>query len=205
MVRNVGRSTIDRWLRVGRLPFVAATRLIPGGEGRRSAARLFVDRADATVRAAVGGFLNDVELRQDATRRRVAADERQRAAELRSDADAKRRAADEQLAQQLDATTGLRERVEGDARARLHDADRKRVDLARKAQKTAAAQARAVEQAEKKKLAAAEREAKRVRLNTLDAQAAALDQESDVLTARDEAQRLRKAAGTAKAARKGTA
>src|SRR5258706_4004552 len=110
-VRDVRRAAIDRWLRVARLPFDTVARLLPADGGPRSAATLVIDRADATVRAAVGGILHDDDLRADAFRRRAAADERERAMELRIAAEEKRRNADAQLADELEAAARLREQA----------------------------------------------------------------------------------------------
>jgi hypothetical protein len=204
-VKNVRRAAIDRWLRVARLPFDTAAHLLPADRGPRNTAMLVIDRADASVRAAFGGFFHDDDLRADAFRRRVAADERERAIELRVAAAEKQRVSDAQLAEELDGAARLREQAEQEAEARKQQAEKERIERERQAQQAAAAQKRGVEQARDEKLAAADKAAKRERLDVLDEQAEALDREVDALTATDEAQRLRDAASAAKAARKGTA
>jgi hypothetical protein len=165
---------------------------------------LVIDRADATVRAAVGGLFHDDDLRADAFRRRAAADERERAIELRGEAQEKKRVADAQLAEELEGAERLRERAEQEAEARLQRAEEERAERERQVRAVAAQQEQALEQARAERLAAEDKQAKRERLDVLDEQAAALDVEADALTATDEAQRLREAAGKAKAARKGT-
>src|SRR4029079_7793732 len=125
-VRTVRRAAINRWLRVARLPFDTVAHLLPGDRGPRNAALLVIDRADANVRAAVGGFLHDDDLRAAAFRRRAAADERERAAELRSAAEEKQRASDAELAQELDGAERLREEAAREAEMRARRADDER-------------------------------------------------------------------------------
>ena len=204
-VRHVRRAAIDRWLRVARMPFDTVAHLLPADRGPRNAAMLAIDRADATLRAAAGGLFQDDDLRDDALRRRAAADERERAIELRVAAEERKRASDAQLAQELDGAARLREAAEREAAARMQRADEARSEQQRRVQQVAAAQEQAVEEAREDVLAAEDKIAKRERLNVLDERADALDRETDALTATEEAQRLRDAAAAAKAARKGTA
>src|SRR4051794_17072893 len=82
-VRQVGRSAVDRWLRVARVPLDAVARFLPGNEESGSSATLFIDRADASLRATLGGLLHDDVMRDDAARRRAALAERVRAIEIR--------------------------------------------------------------------------------------------------------------------------
>jgi hypothetical protein len=204
-VRNVRRAAIDRWLRVARLPFDTVAQLLPSDRGPRNAAMLVIDRADASVRAAVGELLHDDDLRADAFRRRAAADERERAAELLVAAEEKKRVSDAELAQELDGAARLREEAAREAEMRAREADEERSQRRHQARQTAAAQERVVDEVAEEQLATVEKQAKRERLNVLDEQAEALDAEADALVATDEAQRLRDAARAAKAARKGTA
>jgi hypothetical protein len=187
------------------LPFDTVAQLLPVDQGSRDAAMLAIDRADATVRAAVGGILHDDDLRDDAFRRRAAADERERALELRGEAEEKQRIADAELAQELEGAARLREDADREGQERRRRVDEERAEQLRRAREAAVAQEHAVEQARAEELAIAEKQAKRDRLEVLDEQADALDHEVDALTATDEAQRLRDAASAAKAARKGTA
>jgi colicin import membrane protein len=203
--RTVRRVAIDRWLRVIRLPFDTVAHLLPADRGPRNAAMLAIDRADATVRAAVGGIFHDDDLRDDAFRRRAAADERERALELRGEAEEKQRISDAELAKELEGAARLREAADREAQERRRRVDEERAEQQRKAREAAVAQERAVEQARAERVAVADKKAKRERLDVLDEQAVALDREVDALTATDEAQRLRDAASAAKAARKGTA
>jgi hypothetical protein len=201
--RDMGRTTLDTWLRISRLPFDAASRLLPNGDhGPRTPAKLVIDRVDATIRDTVGSLLGDDELREDASRRRVAADERERALELRVEAATKKQRADLRLADRQDSAEQQRAEAERRAEQQTQRADREKAQREQRAKETAAKQQHAVEEAERQKLAAAETKAKKQRLKVLETEADALDTESDALTATDEAQRLRTAASAAKAARK---
>jgi hypothetical protein len=203
-VRNVGRVAVDQWLRMARAPFGAVAHLLPSDSGQRDAALLAIDRAEATVRAALGGLLKDHALRQEASRRRAAVDERFRALELRRKADDTKRAADSQLASDLNASGRQREQAESEGQQRRQKVAEERSERQRQVERRARAELGAVEDAEEQRLAATDKRAKRDRLKVLEEQTAALDRQADALTASDEAQRLRNAAGAAKAARKGT-
>ncbi len=201
-VRQIGRSAVDRWLRAVRLPLAAAARLVPGDEGRANAALLAIDGTDANIREAIGGFFRDHELSADAERRRIAVDERRRALELRQSADIEERAAEQRLQRELDSAQRVRALAEADAQRLLQQTEANQAEREQSAHAAAEAKRQAAERARENKLAAAELKAKRERLATLDEQATVLDQEATALTATDEAERLRNAAGAAKAARK---
>lgn len=202
-VRNVGRATLDGWLRMARLPIDAASRLLPNGDrGPRTPALLAIDRVDATIRDTIGSLLGDEQLREDARRRRAAADERTLAIALRTEAEEKKLEADERLAKNQSSVEQRRVEAERSVEQRKQQAERERVERKQRAVQTAAEQEQAVEMAEQQKLAAAEKDAKKQRVKVLDDQADALDVEADALVASDEAQRLRDATSAAKAARK---
>jgi hypothetical protein len=201
-VRSARRTAINYWLKAVRLPFDAAVHVLPANREVGNTAGLAIDRADATLRAAVGGLLNDSELLADAARRRAAVDERQRAVVLRQEAEEQQVAADAQLAKELDAAARLREEGEREAQARMEEADNERARRQQRAREEAAAQERVVEAAHQEQRAAETKEAKRARLALLEEQVPALDKEAAALTAKDEAQRLREAANAVKSARK---
>ena len=201
--RVMGHQALDGWLKLARLPIDTITRLLPNGDtGPRNAAMLIVDRADAAVRDTIGGLLRSDALRQDAHRRRIAVDERERAMELRAEATAKSRQADARLQARTDTVAQQRAKAEEVAQDRLSEVSEMHDDRQQRVEETAAKQKRAVEQDEQQKRASADTRARRQRLDVLDDQADALDQQSDALTARDEAQRLRRVASTAKTTRK---
>jgi hypothetical protein len=201
-VRAARRTAIDYWLRAARLPLDAATHVLPAGRETRTNVVLGVDRADAAIRVTVGRLLDDDEIVADAHRRRIAAEERGRALVLRREADERQAAADSQLSRELEAAARLRDEGERNAQQRRDAADRERARREQHTRDQAEAQERAVDATHRKTRAAETKAAKRARLELLEKQAAALDQEADALTARDEAQRLRDAAGSAKSARK---
>ncbi len=199
----MGHKAFDGWLKLARLPIDTLTRLLPNGDtGPRNAAMLIVDRADAAVRDTVGGLLGSDALRQDAHRRRTAADERERAMELRAEAAATSRQADARLQARTDTVAQQRAKAEHVAQDRLNDVSDMHDDRQQRVEDTAAEQKRAIEHDRQQKRASADTRARRQRLDVLDNQAEALDQQSDALTTRDEAQRLRRAASTAKTTRK---
>jgi hypothetical protein len=102
--RDIPRAAVESYLRILRWPVDTAVGMLPGDDiGVRPAAQLTVDRADATLRDLAGRVLLDDELRADATRRRVAADERERALELRVEAQQTQQQADERLAERQES------------------------------------------------------------------------------------------------------
>ena len=203
-VRTLSRVAIDQWLRIVRMPIDAAAHVLPENGASRNAAMLAVDRVDAPARAAAGNLLNDDVLRDGAARRRAAVEERQRALVLRYHAEEAARQADRQLVDDLESAERLREAAERDARnARRTVAEQASARTAQ-ARRAAAAQERAAEEAKEARVDATEKQAKTKRVQVLDEKADALDQEAGALTAADEAQRLARAASSAKAARKGT-
>ena len=104
----------------------------------------------------------------------------------------------------LEASGQQREQAESEGRQRRQTVAQERSDRQRQVKRLTQAEIEAVEHAEEQRLTATDERAKRERLKVLEEQAAALDREADALTASDEAQRLRNAASSAKAARKGT-
>lgn len=205
-VRDLGRSAVDTWLRVARLPLDTVARILPNGDhGPRTPAALMIDRVDATIRDTVGRALRDEELQEDARRRRIAADERARALELRIEAQRERQAADARLAREKREIENRRVQAERSAQEQKAQADRERAERERRVEQAVATQEQVVGKVEQDKLAAAEKKAKKQRLQVLETQDDALDAEADALTVSDEAQRLRAEASKAKAARKGTA
>ena len=201
-VQTIPRNALDGYLRLLRLPANAVVRALGGRHGGTSAAELVLDRADAAVRDAVGQVLNDSQLRDDARRRRAAADERERALKLRAEAERTSQQADATMADRQDAAEEKRR-----AAAKLEQQKKAR------AQQERAATSRKLAGAEERRQAAVRAEAKRAeeaiedrsrrsRLAQLDTEAVTLAEEEEALTARSEAQRLRRAAGETKAARK---
>src|SRR5436305_3590873 len=82
-IRTIPRTAFTSYLRLVRIPIDAAIGALPGN---REARKLSADRADATVRSVAANVFGDSDLREDAQRRRAAADERAKALKLRGEA-----------------------------------------------------------------------------------------------------------------------
>ena len=200
MLRTIPRTVVTSYVSVARLPFDLTARVLGGSEV--TGPKLAVDRADAAVRAFAGGVLRDPELKADAQRRRVAADERQRALELRLAAKRTKGEAQEQFEERQTAAQRKRQKAAEEAEQKqaqaARDAERERARVAEVERK----RREAVEAAAAKKEKAIEDEARRARLEQLDREAEALADQEKALHADKTADRLKVAAGEAKAARK---
>lgn len=200
-IQTLQTTAIDRYLRTVQAPIRMAAKLI-GGENTRQGSALFIDRADATVRRAVGRLLNNDELQADANARLAAAEERERAIELRAAADRKNAQADSEF------TDAQREaehkRVETKERAERQQAQiektkseqEQRIEREERQRKAVVADAKtqadeALEIAEKKK-----------RLDQLNSEAEALAAKEAALDTNEEAHRLKQSAAATKARRK---
>src|SRR3954447_13812504 len=86
-VRDVSRAAVGGYLKVLRMPIETAVRVSGRRNGGAAGATLALDRAEAVARDVAGMALGDQKLRDDARRRRAAADERERALRLRSEAE----------------------------------------------------------------------------------------------------------------------
>jgi hypothetical protein len=102
MLKDISRTAVDRYLKVVRTPVDA---VLKRGGDRTDALALKVDRADAAARSAAGTAIRDEALKDDARRRRRAADERARAMRLRG-------VAEEHKEQAEETTTEAREEAE---------------------------------------------------------------------------------------------
>ena len=71
--RAVPRTAVQSYLKLVRLPLDGAISFLPGnGTGARPAARLALDRADATLRAVIATILRDPVIREEAQPRGTA-------------------------------------------------------------------------------------------------------------------------------------
>lgn len=172
-LRAIPRFAVDRYLKAARWPVDTTVALL----GRNGATTSAIDRIDATFRAAAATAFGDRELREDARRRREAADERDRSARLRDEAE-------------------LREQ-----RGR-EEAEQRRRGAQRRAGRTAQRRREATAKATARTQEAIHDRDKRARLDELDTRSEALGEREEALTARDEARRLGDAAARAKARRK---
>jgi len=203
-LQTISRNAVDSYLKLLRLPADAVARVLRprnGRDGETTAMELALDRVEATLRDVAGSVLRDPQLREDARRRRVAANERERALELRSAAGRRSLEADDELATRAET-----------AEQHRRDAARREQETKEQVRQQRAAESRQLAQVENRRLAAVEDDAKnaeeaierrsrRARLEQLHTETESLDEEQEALTARREAQRLRRAASETKAAR----
>jgi flagellar biosynthesis GTPase FlhF len=201
-IRSIPRGAVDGAVKLARLPLDAAISLLPGnGKGARPAASIAVDRWDATLREIAGYALFDEQLREEATRRRVAADERARALRLRSAAEARSAAADDRLADRVEQAEERRAAAEERAARERAEAEQRRAAKTRAAAQAEAARKAANRRASAKVEEVIEQEADEARLEQLEADARVFEERETALVAKDEAQRLQDAATAKKAAR----
>jgi hypothetical protein len=190
-------------LKLARLPVDGMITLLPGDAGgAKSAVRLGLDRADATLRAVMGAILRDPALSTDAERRHQAAQERRRAVELRAEAERTRERAEARLEQHEDDARQQRERAVMRERSRRRQARKTAEDQGRRAAETERkrrASSRKVKARGEERVAQRE---PRERLEALEAQSDALRAKEAEVAHRDEAERLAQTASRAKADRK---
>ena len=203
-IRVIPRTAVDGAMKLTRLPLDIAVALLPGnGAGARQAAGVAVDRVEAKLRDAAGIALHDRELRDDATRRRLAADERARELRLRAAAARERTEADARFSVRVDDAeehrSAARQRAEDERRA-TERAEQQRTRAARATEQRRKAASRTVRA---KAADAIEEKADEARVEQLEAEAIALQERERALTAQAEAQRLQDAATRKKATRKG--
>jgi hypothetical protein len=183
--RTLPRTAVGGYIKLARLPFDAAIGALPGSRtGRGARASVALDRVEARLRGVAGALLLDSELRADARRRQLAADERGHALRLRNEAEQRRQNGAQQAEERKTQAARSRDRRKQEAR----ESEGRR----RSANRRAAAKAGE----------ATQKQARRGRLDALDTKAEALDQKDEALSSRDEAERLAEAAAAAKAERK---
>lgn len=202
-VRTIPRTAVDGYLRLVRVPLDGAISLLPGnGTGAKPTAQIALDRLDATLRGAIANLLSDTALRDDAERRRIAAQERKRALRLRAKAHVKAEEADSRLEERQQQATDQREQATQRAAVRRQMATREHETKKRRAAKAESDRREASRRTAERKQEALSAQASKERLKTVDAKADALRDKEKELAVRDEARRLRDAAGRAKTQRK---
>jgi flagellar biosynthesis GTPase FlhF len=204
-MRDIPRSAVGGAVKLTRLPLDIVVSMLPGngnGSGAKPVAAIAIDRFEATLRDAAGIALFDNELREDARRRRIAADERARELRLRVKADRRSAEADERFSERVEEAEDRRSEAE-------QRAERERAAAERRKQQRAASAARREQtrKAANRKVRAKveeqiDEDADAARLEQLKAEAKALEEREAALTAQAEAQRLRDEATKKKAARK---
>jgi hypothetical protein len=202
-LRTISRSAVGGYVKLVRLPLDAAIRLRPRNRGNgQPAGTIALDRFEARLRSIAGRTLRDEELVQDADRRRLAADERERAEHLRAEADRRTAHAEAQAMDKSTKAEQQRRRASERAAQRKKLAGNRRRAETRRIADVKARRRRANKNGAARKEDAIDDRAKRVRLKQLDREADALAKKQDALTAKSEAERLRRTASRTKAARK---
>jgi hypothetical protein len=200
--RRIPTAVLDGYLKLIRLPLDGTVRLLTRDRGRAAGMTLALDRWDATVRRLAGTALGSDELRQDAARRRAAAGEREQALELRTEATRRSRQADERLVGTIGQADRRRQASARRAQQKRRLAEEQRTEKSRRLSAAESRRKTATRNAAAKTQEAVEERGKKTRLEQLDREATVLAEQERALNARDEASRLRTAAGAAKAARK---
>jgi hypothetical protein len=201
--RAIPRSAVQTYLKLVRLPLDRAISLLPGnGTGAKPAARLALDRFEATLRAALASMLSDPVLHEDAEQRRGAAEQREYGLRLRVEAKGKAEQADARLEARQQRATRQRERANQQSRARRQEAARAKEQDERRAAKAARERLDVSRRTAKHGDEVLNHRAAKERLETLSSKTDALGAKEKELTARDEARRLREAATRTKAERK---
>ena len=192
-LKTVPRTAVTTYIKVVRWPI---DRVL----GRD--AKLVVDRAEASARDVAGTVLGDEQLQRDAEKRRVVADEREKAAKLRAEAQTRRQQATRKANERKAKAEQERTQATRDAKAKQDKAKRERDAATKRATDAEAKRKEATEKAAAAKQEAIDDKAKRDRLEQLDRETGVVKEKEEALTSSDEAARLREAAGQAKAARK---
>ena len=195
---TISRTAVNGYLRLARTPVDLAIGLLPGDPAAGEARKLAVDRADATARAVAAALLRDPQLRDDAQRRRKAAQERARALSLRAQARRTGEAADEHLDERHEQAEERRRRAAEQAKERRAAAARERRERTKRAQQTERKREQASRDVHAKVEDRIEEREPAERLEVVEAQAQAQREQETALAEQAEAQRLAEAAAALK-------
>lgn len=200
MLKDISRTAVDRYLKVVRKPIDAVLNRRDSDRSKALGARL--DRADAAARSVAGTALRDPQLKEDATNRRKAVEDRERAERLRGVATEHRQASQAE-AEEVEEEAEQRKRRAAQAAERRKKAAQKRKEGAKKgAAKKTTQRKQAAKKEEAQTKSESAKQTKREQLQQLEAKEAALKKDEESLTAAAESQRLADAAAEAKAKRK---
>ena len=202
-LRDIPRSAVGGAVKLTRLPLDIVVSILPGnGSGAKPAAAIAVDRFEATLRDAAGSALFDNELREDAMRRRLAADEREREMRLRAEAERRSAEADDRFSARVEGAEERRsaaeQRAEDERQAAEKRKQQRAANAARREQTRKAANRKVRAKVDEK----IEQDADAARLEALEQEAKALEEREAALTAQSDVQRLQDEATKKKAARK---
>ena len=130
-LRTISRTAVGASLKLARLPVDGVLRVAGGAPA--NGVKLILDRAEARIRALAVKALGDEVLQEDARRRRLAADERERAMHLRAEAELRSERADEQVASKERAAERRRGRAAESAKRQRRQAEERRESRKRQA------------------------------------------------------------------------
>ena len=204
-LQTISRSAVDGYLRLLRLPADAVTGALRPRNGRdaeTTSVELALDRLEAAMRHAAGRVLHDPHLQDEARLQRGAADERQRALTLRAEAERQSRQADEEFVARQAAAEQRRDDAARTAEQKKERARQNRAQTSARLSEVEERGRAAVHAQKDQTEEAIDDRARRTRLEQLSTEAQALEEEEEALTARSEAQRLRRAAAETKTKRK---
>lgn len=188
-------TAVDRSLKLIRIPLDLAVGLLPGAQtGPGAAARLAVERLDASARGVLAAVLHDDRLTEDARRRAAAADERERAVRLRREGEARQQQAEERLDDRREQASERRERAGSRASSRRQQAERTREATTRRAKQAQGERTAANRHSEERTEEAIDATESARRLPGVEEQAEALGEREAALARADEARRLGDAA-----------
>ena len=200
-LQTIPGKAVDGALTLIRLPADLVLSIVPESRAATSAGLVF-DRADAAVRNQVGKLFSDSEMREDATQRRVALDERRRALRLRTEADARLETAQALTEQRRDEAKARRKKADEQAKRRQARAKDQREQKKAQAAKGADERKDAARKNAAKVEEKAEKRGKLDRLEQLEKKSKALEVKESAVRAAAEARRLEEAAATTKGRRK---
>jgi len=204
-MRDIPRSAVGGAVKLTRLPLDIVVSMLPGdgdGSATKPAAAIAVDRFEAALRDAAGIALFDRELREDAMRRRIAADERERELRLRAEAQRRSAEADERFSARVEDVEDRRGAAEQGAERERAAAEQRKRQRAANAARRAQARKTTTRKVRAKVDEKIDEDAEKARLEQLKTEAKALEERERALTAQAEAQRLQDEATKKKAARK---
>lgn len=201
--RVVTRTIIEAGLTLARWPLAGMVSLLPRDDaGSRESGRFALDRLDAAVRGAVGTVMADPVMREDARRRRTAAQMRAEAQDLAAAAKRTSDRADAELRERKRESAAQRQQARREANTERAQARRQRDRETEQAAQAESSRLDSSHKAAEQTEEALAEAAPRARLEALHAKDEALREKEKAISARDEASRLRAAAGRAKKARR---
>ena len=200
MIKDISRKAVDGYLKVVRLP--VDTVLGDRESDRAKSLGVRVDKADAGARRLAGTALRNPDLKEDARKRRAAADERAHALRLHEVAGEHAEQAEEKAEEAEKRAVQRRQDAAKRAASEKRAAEKRKQATKKQADQRAAEQKRAAEKLEVEKKATAAKKAKREKLAELKSKEEALEKRETAVTAKAESTRLKNAAARAKAERK---